>query len=272
MIKRLEINSPKIKKDRKFLLISDIHKHNKHKDNLKYLKEDLKEEFSELDYIIITGDIIDSPKHLVEEKFIQELKKYIEGFIEDKQTLTVLGNHDITESPLKEEYLFTILNSIDNLKCLSNEDIIDLDDITIQGFTPNKSYYEAHGSKNELEKQFQEEKTSKFNKNKYNILMTHDPISMIEITKDKKLPEDIDLVVTGHMHNGLVPNFLQTKNHHRGIVGPYKRILPNYAYGTLDVDNTKFIILGAVNPIITTPPINKLYGYDATILTLKKGK
>jgi predicted MPP superfamily phosphohydrolase len=275
MIKRLEFNSPKIKVERKFLLISDIHKHkHRKKDNLEILKRDIQKEFKDIDYILITGDIIDSPKHLVDEEFLKEFKNSLKDFIEEKETFIVLGNHDVVTSSLMDEYLYNILNEMDNIKCLNNKDIIDLGDVIIQGFTPDILYYKKyHGNKYEFERQFIEEKPSKFNKNKYNILMTHDPSSIIELShRNNKLPKEIDLVVTGHMHNGLVPRKLQNIMKNRGLVGPYRKLLPKYAYGDIEVDNTKFIILGAVNPTINIPTYNKMYGYDATILTLKKDK
>lgn len=59
---------------------------------------------------------------------------------------------------------------------------------------------------------------------------------------------------------------------HRGFVGPYKILFPKYSHGNIDINDTKYIILGAVNTRVTEPIINKLYSYDATILTLKPKK
>ena len=275
MIKRIEITSPKIKKEVKLLLISDIHK-SKHvkKDNLSKLKEDLKD-FDSIDYILITGDVIDSPKHLIKEKFIEELKTSLKDFIEDKPTYIVLGNHDIVGDKPEDEYSYQILNSIDNIKCLTNEEIININDISIKGFCPTIKYYtKHHGNKNEFKRQFKELKTQEFNKNKFNILLTHDPSSIIKIsTKNNEcLDNKIDLVVSGHMHNGLTPRCIQNILNHRGIFGPYYTFFPRYAHGNLKIKDTNFIILGAVNPIIKSPLYNKLYGYDAIVLTIKKDK
>ena len=275
MIKRIEITSPKVKKEVKFLLISDIHK-SKYikKDNLLKLKKDLKD-FDSIDYILIAGDIIDSPKYLIKEEFIEELKTSLKEFIEDKPTYIVLGNHDIVGDKPEDEYSYQILNSIDNIMCLKNEEIIDIDDISIKGFCPKLTYYTKHHSnKNEFEKQFKELKTHKFNKNKFNILLTHDPVSIIKIsTKNNEcIDNKIDLVISGHMHNGLTPRIIHKVTNHRGLVGPYYTFFPRYAHGTIKIKDTNFIILGAVNPIIKAPLYNKLYGYDATILTIKKDK
>ena len=276
MIKKLEIKSPKIKTEKRLLLISDIHKSKNHKkDNLSKLKEDLKQEFKYIDYIIISGDIIDSPNHLIHKDFIEELKKYLEDFIEDKKTYIVLGNHDIDGTNIEEEYLYSILRNINNLKCLNNKDKIDIGDISIEGFTPNIDYFKTHqGRKYEFKKKFNEVKRDKLNSKKYNILITHDSTSIIELSNENKefLDKDIDLIVSGHMHNGLVPNKFQNIMNHKGFVGPYKKLFPNYAHGVIKINNTNIIILGAINPIISIPITNKLYGYDATILTLKKVK
>ena len=276
MIKRLEISSPKIKTDKKLLLISDIHKNKNHKkDNLIKLKEEIKNEFKYIDYILISGDLIDTPKDLVDEEFIKELKYYLEEFTEGKKTYIALGNHDIDGNNIEEEYLYNILKEIKNIKCLNNTETINIRDISIQGFTPNIDYYRKHhGNKNEYKIQFEEHKTEKNDKNKYNILITHDPSSIIELNMENKeiINKNIDLVISGHMHNGLVPQKLQKIMNHKGFVGPYKKVLPKYAYGIIKINETNFIILGAVNSMIKMPVVNKLYGYDATILTLKKVK
>lgn len=274
MIKRIEIKSPKIKKEVKLLLISDIHK-NRYikKDNLKKLKKDLNKEFESIDYIIIPGDVIDSPRHLIKQEFVEDLTKSLKEFIDNKITYIVLGNHDITGSNINEEYSFSILNGIDNIKCLNNEDIINIDNINIQGFIPTLDYYKKHhGNKNEFKRQFEEFKTHKFNNKYYNILITHDPSSIVglSIKNNKFIDENIDLVVTGHMHNGLVPRTIQNLMKHHGFVGPYKTLFPRYAHGTMKINNTNIIILGAVNPTIRIPIYNKIYGPDAVILTLKK--
>ena len=276
MIKRIEIHSSKIKEEVKILLISDIHKsaHVK-KDNIIRLKKDLKKDFKSIDYIIISGDVIDSPKHLIKEEFINELITSIKYFIEDKPTYIVLGNHDITESNPKEEYLFNILNNISNIKCLTNEEIINLKEISLKGFIPKLNYYRKHyNRKNEFKKQFEEVKAEKFNNKKYNILITHDPSSIIELSSSNNeiIDSNTDLVISGHMHNGLVPRKLQSIMNHRGLVGPYYTFFPKFAHGTLKINNTNYIIVGAVNPIIRMPIYNRIYGADAVILTLKKDK
>ena len=273
MIKRIKITSPKVKKEVKILLISDIHKSKYFKkDNLIKLKNSIKD-FNEIDYIIIPGDIVDSPKYLVKEEFVNELTNSIKSFIEDKPTYIVLGNHDIVGNNPKEEYLYQILNRIDNVKCLDNEEIINIKDISIKGFVPSKSYFKKrYNRKNVFEKQYKENKTDKFNKKQYNILLTHDTSSMIEIAakNNEFIGENIDLVISGHMHNGLVPRGIQNIMNHRGIVGPYYTFFPKYAHGMMKIKNTDFIIVGAVNPIIKVPLYNKIYGSDAIVLTLKK--
>ena len=273
MIKHLEIKSPKIKKERKILLISDIHIDKKDKsNNLKKLKEEIKKEFKSIDYILITGDIIDSPKYLIDENYRNNLAKILKEFTSNKETYIELGNHDICTNNLEEEYIFSILNEISNIKCLNNKEIINLKDISIKGFSPNIDYYKKHhGSKNEFLRQFIEVKTDKINKKTYNILLTHDPSSIIKLSKENnKLIEDIDLVISGHMHNGLVPNKIQKIMKNRGFVGPYKTLYPRYAHGIIKIKETSFIILGAINSIIKLPILNKIYGYNATILTLNK--
>lgn len=111
-----------------------------------------------------------------------------------------------------------------------------------------------------------------FNQNKFNIFLTHEPHSIINLSleNNKCIQLYTDLVVSGHMHNGLLPNFLHPYCGTKGIISPQMELFPEYAQGEVKVGDTDFIINGPVNARIETPLINRIYGPSATIITLRK--
>ena len=81
----------------------------------------------------------------------------------------------------------------------------------------------------------------KFIKNKYNILLSHSPINILNYNLKA------DLILSGHMHNGLVlPVFKKGNN---GIVGPYSTFFPKECRGIIKKENTALIINGGVRKI-----------------------
>ena len=72
------------------------------------------------------------------------------------------------------------------------------------------------------------------------------------------------------MHNGLLPNFMQPFMKNKGLISPQMQLLPEYAQGVYQLKDTTFLINGPINTRVETPLINKLYGPNASVVTLKK--
>lgn len=93
-------------------------------------------------------------------------------------------------------------------------------------------------------------------KNKFNILLSHDP-DAAEILKDK----DFDLILSGHIHGGII-RFFDT-----GILDPARKLFPKYDKGLYKVKNTKlYVSTGLGNSKfmrINNPP-------EINLITLKK--
>ena len=165
-----------------------------------------------------------------------------------------------------------MLTSLDNVYLLDNNTTYE-DDISFASFNPNLDYYiKYYGEKSEFLRQFNEYKTSKFDKNTFNILLCHDPESIIKLSELENtcIEPNTDIVVSGHMHNGFLPPMLNFIVKNRGIISPTKSYFPKYAHGEVDIDTTKFIINGAINSRVENPIINYLYGPNATMIELKK--
>ena len=110
-----------------------------------------------------------------------------------------------------------------------------------------------------------------FDSEYYSILLTHDPKSIYQISDIRKkcMVPNTDLVVSGHMHNGLTPNFLQPLLNGYGFLSPDYTIFPNVAYGVKRIEDTIFLINGAVSSFVEVPILNDLYGVNCTIINLE---
>ena len=282
MIKRITVNTDKILTDKYLLVVSDIHKtKDLDKDNLSLFNKQLKRTKHQIDYILIVGDIINDTEDLLDIDFQNRFRKEMIEFLKDYKTIISLGNHDESTKidKNKDKYkqgdstiLKDMLTSLDNVYLLDNNTTYE-DDIYFASFNPNLDYYiKYYGEKSEFLRQFNEYKTSKFDKNTFNILLCHDPESIIKLSELENtcIEPNTDIVVSGHMHNGFLPPMLNFIVKNRGIISPTKSYFPKYAHGEVDIDTTKFIINGAINSRVENPIINYLYGPNATMIELKK--
>lgn len=282
MIKRIKINTDKILDDKYLLVVSDIHKtKDLDKDNLGLFQKQLKRIKHQIDYILIVGDIINDTEDLLDVDFQNRFRKEMIEFLEGYKTIISLGNHDESTKIDKNKdkckqgdpsILKEILTSIDNVHLLDNKTTYE-DDISFASFNPNLDYYiKYYGEKSEFLRQFKEYYTDKFNENKFNILLSHDPESIIKLSylEGDCIQPNTDIVVSGHMHNGFLPPMLNFIVKNRGIISPTKSYFPKYAHGEVDINNTKFIINGAINSRVENKVINYLYGTNATMIELKK--
>ena len=282
MIKRIRVNSDKIITDKYLLVVSDIHKtKDLDKDNLSLFNKQLKRIKHQIDYILIVGDIINDTEDLLDIDFQNRFRKEMIEFLKDYRTIISLGNHDESTKidKNKDKYrqgdstiLKEILDSMDNVYLLDNNTTYE-DDISFASFNPNLDYYiKYYGEKSEFLRQFSASYTDKFSEKMFNVLLCHDPESIIKLSKleGKCIQPNTDIVVSGHMHNGFLPPMLNFIIKNRGIISPTKSYFPKYAHGEVDINTTKFIINGAINSRVENPIINYLYGPNATMIELKK--
>ena len=113
MIKHLTINTDKIKEEVNFLLISDLHKAKKAKnDQINKLKSLLSKKMANIDVIIIAGDIVDNISNLNSKDFIGDLLITLSDLTKSKPTYICIGNHDQTVTLDGEKYLKSILKAL----------------------------------------------------------------------------------------------------------------------------------------------------------------
>lgn len=241
----------------KIILFSDIH-FNKHF-NLKKFKllEDSID--SDTNYIMIPGDFIDST-NIIRDKKINEFIKFIENISKKATTIISLGNHDYTlkrKFKFLEEYnndFYDKISSIKNVFLLKNNEIYDDDIVHVKALDPGFKYYYNEKEKN-IDTFISNIKKENLNKNKINIILSHTPVN---ITNNNvlNLIEDYDLILSGHMHNGLLIPFIDKMiKNNKGLIAPNKKLFCNNARGIIKIENKYLIISSGVTKI---PSINFL--------------
>ena len=242
--------------------ISDIHYYKK--SDIKLLDEILNNiKTINPDFICITGDIIDKSKVLDEDIFFDWLKR----LSKISKVIISIGNHEFYIDKknkvfgLNEEAIKR-MSIIDNVYLLDNRNI-KIEDINFIGMTIPINYY------NNEKKYLNSFKTDLNNlktiQDKYNVLLCHSPINICN--KDVLKNSNIDLILCGHMHGGIVPRFLRPLFGKRGLVSPNKKLFPNYVYGNIKIDNIRVIITSGIK-VIPYGKIKRFFKPEVVVIKL----
>lgn len=272
------LSSKKLKKNITFIHIGDIHYNEttsaKKLEYIKYAIED-----AHPDYIFITGDLLDRPKITKNKEKIKLLVSWLNSLGNIAKVFISLGNHDII---LEEDYkFFNKLNDINNIYVLNNQSYED-ENVFISGFTlPTNYYYNIE--KHEDEDALLETLQNNFNlvtnlpKKKYKVALIHSPILLSEKKVIEKLKE-YDLVLSGHMHNGLIPRILDKiiKNNY-GLISPDKRLFAKNTRGKIKTKYYTIIITGGITKLSPSSTkilskLNELYPISINKITVKGEK
>ena len=272
------LSSKKLKKDITFIHIGDIHYNEttsaKKLEYIKYAIED-----AHPDYIFITGDLLDKPKITKNKEKIKLLVSWLNSLGNIAKVFISLGNHDII---LEEDYkFFNKLNDINNIYVLNNQSYED-ENVFISGFTLPTNYYyniEKHEDENALLETLQNNFNLVTNlpKKKYKVALIHSPILLSEKKVIEKLKE-YDLILSGHMHNGLIPRILDKiiKNNY-GLISPDKRFFAKNTRGKIKTKYYTIIITGGITKLSPSSTkilskLNGLYPISINKITVKGEK
>lgn len=272
------LSSKKLKKDITFIHIGDIHYNEttstKKLEYIKYAIED-----AHPDYIFITGDLLDRPKITKNKEKIKLLVSWLNSLGNIAKVFISLGNHDII---LEEDYkFFNKLNDINNIYVLNNQSYED-ENIFISGFTLPTNYYyniEKHEDENALLETLQNNFNLVTNlpKKKYKVALIHSPILLSEKKVIEKLKE-YDLMLSGHMHNGLILRILDKiiKNNY-GLISPDKRLFAKNTRGKIKTKYYTIIITGGITKLSPSSTkilskLNGLYPISINKITVKGEK
>lgn len=220
----------------KIALISDIHYGNKFKLNIfnKILKQ---VKIINPNYVFIAGDLIDCKNinYNIIEDFLRKLSKSRKVFIG-------FGNHEFYDFFTNKKKIATdnleireVISKLKNCYLLDDDTYIEKDNnLSITGITLSGHYYRKNENINILIRELKKKKL-KLDNNKYNILLLHSPYNIYK-DKVRKYLSKFDLVLSGHMHGGLVHpliNIFFKKN--SGIISPNKKWFPKLVRGRIDV-------------------------------------
>ena len=247
LINEYEVTSPFVSNKQTMAFCSDIHGETS---KLEWIINTIKE--LRVTTFLLGGDIINSTKEYDRNnrtfELLQELAKTTQIFIS-------IGNHDIMYYAKESKNRCNEIQS-DNLSFLndlSSSNNIHISNIPIEGPTVNKwslneeidisslnmpiSYYWKYEPREEFEQFLNLIDSLDINTEKFNILLCHSPENLI---KNKAINDylgylkQFNVILSGHMHGGLVPNCLRKSTYGGGFVGPYHTFFPEYAYGVLD--------------------------------------
>lgn len=279
-IRRLTIFSNKIKKSKKVIVYSDLHLDFKDYSNINEIFNCPELSPSNYDYIFIPGDIVHVGKHLEDEETKEYILQKLAILTGSTPTYVSLGNHDQYErfgfetwAAYCKDAAISTFNTLPNMNLLDINRKIELGDIEISAINNSVHYYLEYREEKEFfaeEYNLRDNKMT-FSKDVFSILLTHDPKSIYRLSQEQKscFVPNTDLVISGHMHNGLTPNCLQSKLNGRGFLSPDYTLFPDVAYGIKEIEDTIFLINGAVSSFVEIPILNKIYGINCTILELE---
>lgn len=282
-VKMIDISSPKIDEPKTILSMGDIHYVNNNGrvlglSNLDSVHKVIFEngDMPKIDTILITGDVVDDVRDLEDKDFRKNISSSLRNFTYGIPTFVSYGNHDLmtkdsigkwTKADLQKYRDF--IASFRNIHSVENNELVSHEGFNLTAYSPNFDYYERfHEDTGYYMNDFISTFNPLFDNKTYNILLTHSSSPLLESLEDGKLHtlENTDLVVSGHMHNGVIP-FTKTY----GLISPQSKFFPKYAHGDIECYDTLFVINGPVNPILSFPIVNNILGPSVNIITLNKG-
>lgn len=219
----------------KILQLSDLHSREFGENNIKLINKIYK---IDPDIIVCTGDMMNSTEddgHV----FINLVKKiskdypvyYIDGNHEQLVEYNNVGVYDEFISSLKELDVKIVKNTKIKLQKGSSY-------INMYGLNVDLVYYSTKSALKESNIEYTEDNFSKtinketFENNKYNILLTHNPIYFEVYEKS-----GVDLILSGHVHGGIIR--IPFKG---GLLSPDQEWFPKYYHGLYTINDTNMIV------------------------------
>ncbi len=227
VVKKYKLSSNKIKTPLKIVLLSDFH--NKH--GKKYLQKILlKVRDQNPDMIVIAGDSVDrrKPDFDIAREFVSEISKIA-------KTYFITGNHELALGKAR---------CIENLGCekvLFDERYEIYEDYSVLGLSDTVGLSDAT-SQSDLLSVFSRLETFK-------IVLVHRPMEFYDHLNISNY--DIDLVLCGHTHGGLIriPFF-------GAVISPDEGFFPKYARGVYQKNGSTMVVSGGLGNTLLPLRIN----------------
>ena len=267
------VNSPLISNGQRVAFISDIHGN---ATELESIINVLLE--AQINTLLIGGDIIDTNEGDIRNEKIRELLEELSKTI---NIFTAIGNHDLVyfqqdSKTRRHEVLSKELDFWKKINSSKEENLhissLPINNPTITKWTFNKDiditalnlpieYYWRKELTREFEEYLEIIKSITINAEKFNILLCHTPKNIIKngaISDYLNYLKSFNLILSGHMHGGLVPKVFRKNSFGGGLFGPYASILPKHAYGIVQTDNTISLTSTGITKIANSTEIKSL--------------
>ena len=183
------------------------------------------------------------------------------------KVIVILGNHDVehTEKGIRKYFInenfISKLKKVKNLYLLRNS-IYEDELINFIGIEVTYEYYKNNNINFE-----KINSTLKKLNNKLNVLLIHDP-EIILSNKEKINLNNINLILCGHTHGGLMPDFIPG---HRGLISPRKALFKNNMRGIYKIGKSTLIISTGIVKLSKRSHLTKLndiFSSNITTITI----
>ncbi len=229
VVRNYVFSSPKIKEDKNFVFLTDLHSSSFGKNNERLIA---KIDGLTPDAILISGDMFTA---LADEN-LDACKELIKNLSSKYPIYYANGNHERKVKEKPEEFGNMYEDFKDFLaRCrvnyLENSQIEYDENLTIYGLDLEFEYYKKF-VRIRPNKEGMVERLSSLDEQKYNILLAHNP----EYFEDYSL-WGADLVCAGHYHGGLMrlPAI-------GGVISPRYRLFPKYDYGVYHKGDSTMVL------------------------------
>ena len=278
-IKNIKLYNPHIT-TMKLAHISDIHFSRLISDQkLEAILHELKQ--NQPDYIMVTGDNVDHNNVLENQDHKNRFLEFHKQLANLAPTFEIFGSHDFSyhqsQNPhwfyqWNEEWLGE-LDKFENLYIMRDQ-IITGEEFRIIGFNHPWNYYHVKDTRIEDKYALIQDLNNNFpntEKNPYfpvikddkcNILLAHSPIFILdpEVQQNTHILKHMDMIMTGHMHNGMIPPILdELITNSKGLFAPNKSLFPNNTRGIIPYKQptgkiTNLCISGGITKLQETAP------------------
>ena len=215
-------------------------------------------------YICFLGDLVDDDSKEVV-KWLNDLSKIAPVFF-------AFGNHDITryipaEGKVVKTHIDTTMlykiEGIKNLTVLTDGNRVIKDGYSFTGYP----YYDIDETDN-LIYQANNYYNNYYDKETFNSLLIHNPwiMNSDDFNKlDLNIQKNIDLILSGHTHNGMVPHRIdKCFKGNKGLFTPTQGLMPEMSRGHVDASNNSDYLntsfSGRIIPALRAMPDIKMVG------------
>ncbi len=229
-VTKLNIVSSKIPiefEEYKIIQLSDLHNKSFGKNNERLIEAIDKET---PDIVVMTGDMVS-----VNDKDFTAFYNLVSELSKKYKLYYIYGNHEGELSSKNRNKIDTFLR--ENNVTILNNDCVKLtsgdDEINMYGLCYTQKYYShKNGEKHEITKDYIENKLGSLDKEKFNILLSHNPMFFDAYEK-----HGADLILTGHIHGGLIRLPMIG-----GLFSPDRTFFPKYSAGMYESGESKLVV------------------------------